>query len=80
VRRFDQALARLRRFPEAIDRLPWMLVLPLAVITAMAVGVLRGDSVETAASNALAALLIVAVAATPKWVFSIVGRPRRTRH
>jgi hypothetical protein len=70
VRYFDQALDRLRRFLEAIDRLPWALVFSLGVITAVAVGVLRGHSVETAASNALAVLLIFAVAVTLKWAFT----------
>jgi hypothetical protein len=70
VRRFGQALEQLRRFLEAIERLPWRLVLPVTVIAAVAVGVLRGHSVETAASNALDGLLIVAVAATLKWTFT----------
>jgi hypothetical protein len=70
VRLLDQAIERLRRFLEATERLPWALVLPLAVIAAVGVGVLRGHSVEAAASNALAGLLIVAVAATLKWAFT----------
>jgi hypothetical protein len=70
VRHFDQALEPLRHFLEAIDRLPWALVLSLTVIAAVAVGVLSGHSVETAASNALAVLLVFAVAATLKWAFT----------
>jgi hypothetical protein len=71
VRRLDQALDRLQRFLEATDRLPWaLLVFSVGVITAVAVGVVRGYSFETAVSNALAVLLIFAAAATLKWAFT----------
>jgi hypothetical protein len=66
----DQALERLRQFLEAIDRVSWRLVLPVALIAAVTVGVVRGHSLETAESNALAGLLIATVGATLKWAFT----------